>query len=84
MGMGYTLKTMQVGLWSISTELNFEQTLIQIASAGGDTDTNAAVAGPVLGGRHGLSAIPHRWIKCVTDTDRLVNLADGLLAAELQ
>ena len=32
-----------------------------IVSAGGDTDTNAAPAGAVLGARFGLQGIPQRW-----------------------
>ena len=32
-----------------------------VVSAGGDTDTNGAVAGAVLGARFGCRAIPPRW-----------------------
>ena len=32
-----------------------------LVSAGGDTDTNGAVAGAVLGARFGCRAIPPRW-----------------------
>ena len=50
--MGYTLKAMQVALWCA-----WEAKV----SAGGDTDTNGAVAGAVLGARFGSGAIPSRW-----------------------
>ena len=47
--------------------------------AGGDTDTNAAVAGAVLGGIQGYEAIPATWLECVPGRDRLTQLADQLL-----
>ena len=59
--MGYTLKAMQVALWCAHRAADFEAALIAVVSAGGDTDTNGAVAGAVLGARFGLDAIPRRW-----------------------
>jgi ADP-ribosylglycohydrolase/fructose-1,6-bisphosphatase/inositol monophosphatase family enzyme len=40
----------------------FENALIATVAAGGDTDTNAAIAGALLGACHGREAIPSRWI----------------------
>ena len=34
---------------------------------GGDTDTNAAICGALLGAVHGRGAVPERWV------DRLLN-----------
>ena len=51
-----------------------------MVEAGGDTDTNAAVAGAVLGARYGTSAIPDRWLECVPGRDRIEGLADALIA----
>ncbi len=59
--MGYTLKAMQVGLWCATQASDFEDALVAVVSAGGDTDTNGAVAGAVLGARFGLKAIPRGW-----------------------
>lgn len=36
--------------------------LIDVASRGGDADTNDAIAGALLGARDGASAIPPAWI----------------------
>ena len=55
---GHTLLTLQAGLWAAVTQPDLEESLIAIVSAGGDTDTNGALAGAVLGARHGASAIP--------------------------
>ena len=40
----------------------FEDALVATVSRGGDTDTNAAIAGALLGAAHGREAIPPRWI----------------------
>ena len=76
---GHTLMTMQAGLWAAGTPLDFEKALIAIVNAGGDTDTNGALAGAVLGARYGASGIPERWARHVAQRERLSNLADRLL-----
>lgn len=38
-----------------------EAGLVDTVAGGGDTDTNAAIAGALLGAIHGLTAIPARW-----------------------
>ena len=75
---GHTVVTMQAGLWAATTPLNFEDALVALVSSGGDTDTNGALAGAVLGARYGVSAIPPRWIANVAQQERLMNLADRL------
>ena len=76
--IGHTLLAMQVGLWSAVTPLGFESALRQIVEAGGDADTNGAVAGAVLGARYGASEIPQRWLHCVPGRRRIESLADVL------
>lgn len=78
--MGYTLKAMQVALWCLGQERDFEGVLGDVVNAGGDTDTNGAVAGAVMGGRLGTGAIPARWTANIPGTERLVELADRLFA----
>ncbi len=76
---GHTYLCMQAALWCLDTNDSLEQALIRIVNAGGDTDTNAAVAGAVLGARHGVSAIPQRWLDCVPDRDRIDAASRALL-----
>ena len=78
--IGHTLIATQLGLWASTTTLNFEEALVASVSTGGDTDTNSAVAGAVLGARYGLSAIPGRWFECVPKCSNIVTLADDLMA----
>ena len=77
--IGHTLIALQAGLWAAVTSLKFEDALRQVVEAGGDTDTNGAVAGAVLGARYGASAIPGRWLDVVPERDRIEGVADGLL-----
>ena len=76
--IGHTLIALQCGLWAAVTPLGFEAALRQVVEAGGDTDTNAAVA--VLGARYGAAAIPERWLECVPERGRIEGLADALIA----
>ncbi|MGH7658284.1 MAG: ADP-ribosylglycohydrolase family protein, partial [Gemmatimonadales bacterium] len=76
---GHVLHTVEVALWFAWHEPKLERGLVWIANAGGDTDTNAAVAGALLGARDGEDAIPARWLAAVRDTDHLAGLAEGLL-----
>jgi len=38
-----------------------EQGVVGTVMCGGDTDTNAAIAGALLGAVHGIAAIPAQW-----------------------
>lgn len=78
--IGHTVLALQCGLWAAVTELDFETALQGIIEGGGDTDTNGAVAGAVLGARYGASAIPQRWLECIPERQRIEGLADDLLA----
>jgi hypothetical protein len=39
-----------------------EEALVETVGAGGDTDTNAAIAGALLGAALGRQAFPSRWV----------------------
>ncbi|HMU61658.1 MAG TPA: ADP-ribosylglycohydrolase family protein [Gemmatimonadales bacterium] len=69
----------EIALWAAWHEPNLESALIWLANAGGDTDTNAAVAGGLLGARDGEAAIPERWIAALPEVDRLRAIATGLV-----
>jgi hypothetical protein len=43
----------------------FEEALVKTVGCGGDTDTNAAIAGALIGSTLGRDAIPARWIRPV-------------------
>ena len=76
---GHTYLCMQAALWCLDTDDGLEDALTRIANAGGDTDTNAAVAGAVLGARFGASAIPQRWLDCIPERERIEAATQVLL-----
>jgi ADP-ribosyl-[dinitrogen reductase] hydrolase len=58
---GWVLLALHNAFWCLQ-HLEFEEALVRTVGHGGDTDTNAAVAGALLGAAHGRRAIPPRWI----------------------
>eukprot|EP00438_Fugacium_kawagutii_P030362 Skav223245 [mRNA] locus=scaffold2231:451455:452681:+ [translate_table: standard] len=65
--IGYTFKCLGAGLWALrqsSAETGgaFRSALNRLILAGGDADTNGAVAGALLGCRLGFSQLPKEWI----------------------
>lgn len=66
----YTLVTLSVALWAYWHISSFEEGLLAVVNAGGDADTNAAVACAILGAKYGYRSIPPEYI-------------DGLLYKEL-
>ncbi len=78
---GFVLATLSVAATAVATAEGFEEALIWAVNAGGDADTNGAVAGALLGARFGEAAIPERWRAPVAEADELGALAERLLAA---
>lgn len=67
-GIGYTLKALGVAFYTLrrikeqGKSINYKKIILEIINAGGDTDTNAAVAGQVLGSYIGYKALPTDWL----------------------
>lgn len=61
--IGYTLKCMGAGFWSLKKN-DFREALQKIVLEGGDADTNGAVVGAMLGCklRH-TTKLPESWTK---------------------
>lgn len=76
--MGYTLKTLAVGLWTYWNCSSFEEGLLAVVNAGGDADTNAAVACAILGAKYGYSSIPYEYIDGLLNKDVLDKIVDGI------
>ena len=63
--LGWVLVGLQNSLWQLLNASSFEDAVVDTVSHGGDTDTNAAICGALLGAVYGREAIPERWIKAV-------------------
>lgn len=75
----YTLKTLGVAFWALRHASSFEEGLLQIILEGGDTNTNGAVAGAMLGAKFGYTAIPQEWIDSLTEHEMLEEKAEQLV-----
>ena len=62
---GYVLVALQNTLYQLGRTASFEEALVNIVMQGGDTDSNAAVCGALLGAVYGESNIPKEWIEVV-------------------
>ncbi len=61
-GFAATVHCVEVAFWCAVHRPSLEEALVFLVEAGGDTDTNAAVAGALLGARDGETGIPPRWL----------------------
>jgi ADP-ribosyl-[dinitrogen reductase] hydrolase len=77
---GFALFTAGIALQVVGEELGFEEGLRHVVGLGGDTDTNAAVAGALLGAANGVDAIPIGWLEGLAEVDVLRNEAASLAA----
>jgi ADP-ribosylglycohydrolase/fructose-1,6-bisphosphatase/inositol monophosphatase family enzyme len=59
---GSVIVTLQNAFFRLAQSMPLEQALLETVACGGDADTNAAVAGALLGALHGRDAFPSRWV----------------------
>jgi ADP-ribosyl-[dinitrogen reductase] hydrolase len=65
--MGFALYAAAIGLQAVAEDRELEEGLRYVVGLGGDTDTNGAVAGALLGARHGVDAIPADWLDALSE-----------------
>ena len=80
---GYTLKTLSAALWPLWHCKTFEDGLLQVVNAGGDADTNAAVACAVLGAKFGFSSIPQKYVSGLFGESRIKEISEELYRATI-
>lgn len=62
-GAGYVLESLTIAVSALLDDRPLAEVLIDVVRIGKDTDTNAAVAGGLLGARDGAEAIPKEWVE---------------------
>jgi ADP-ribosylglycohydrolase len=62
---GWVLIAFRNALWQLLNAPNFEEGVVDTVMRGGDTDTNAAICGALLGAVHGVNAVPKQWSAAV-------------------
>ncbi|HJD97381.1 ADP-ribosylglycohydrolase family protein [Mailhella massiliensis] len=63
--MGWVLIALQNALWQMLHAPSLEEGVVDTVMRGGDTDTNAAIAGALLGAIYGEDAVPAQWREAV-------------------
>lgn len=63
--IGWVRLAFQCAFWQLLHAPDFKTALVDIVSSGGDTDTNAAICGALLGSLYGAKAIPYKWLVVV-------------------
>jgi ADP-ribosylglycohydrolase len=58
---GWVLIALQNAFYQVVHAPDVEEGLVDTVMRGGDTDTNAAIAGALLGAIHGRKRVPERW-----------------------
>ena len=76
--VGYTLRTLAAGLWAYWNARTFEDGLLSVVRAGGDADTNAAVACAILGAKFGFNATPQEYIDGLIYKEQLDEVINGM------
>lgn len=77
--IGYTLKAMGAGFWTLTHAEDFLEGILSIIHEGGDADSNAAVAGAMLGAKFGFSQMPQKYAEALADYAGLKQRVEKLL-----
>ncbi|MDQ4108360.1 MAG: ADP-ribosylglycohydrolase family protein, partial [Actinomycetota bacterium] len=79
--MGFTLFTAGIALQVTAEAASVEDGLRFVVALGGDTDTNAAVTGALLGALHGRGSLPATWLDVLVERLEIEAEAEALAAA---
>jgi len=64
---GFVRTAFRLALWEALHAESFEDGILDVVNRGGDSDTNGAIAGALLGAIHGESGIPEEWRTAVLE-----------------
>lgn len=59
---------------------DFKSTIVSIVSECGDADTNAAVAGALLGAYYGYNKLPQDWLEALPHKKWLDSIVDKFIS----
>jgi ADP-ribosyl-[dinitrogen reductase] hydrolase len=75
---GFCLFAAALGLQAVVTDQTIEEGIRRVIALGGDTDTNAAVAGALLAAREGATTLPQTWMVKLEDREQIQREAEAL------
>ena len=62
---GWVVTALQNAFFQLLHAPNLEEGIVDTVRRGGDTDTNGAIAGALLGAAWGLQAVPAQWLESI-------------------
>jgi ADP-ribosylglycohydrolase len=72
---GYAYHSVPVALYAwLRHPDDFRTALIAVLDCGGDTDTDGAILGAMMGARLGREGVPHKWLEGICDQPRSIGL----------
>lgn len=77
----FVRKALGAALWAVWHCNSFEKGLDAIVEQGGDADTNACLAGALLGIKYGYSSLPQHLVDGLTGKERLLNISGNFIEA---
>jgi ADP-ribosyl-[dinitrogen reductase] hydrolase len=80
-GGGWAQDSWDIAWWALDHAHRYEDpvgALCDVVRLGGDADTNAAIAGGLLGAAYGASIWPKEWLSVLETRDEIMLLAAGL------
>ncbi|KAJ3008120.1 hypothetical protein HKX48_008764 [Thoreauomyces humboldtii] len=87
-GIGYTFKALGAAMHAFTRRLGcdmtgtkFKQAIMEIVMEAGDADTNACVAGALLGCEVGFEGLPRDWVDGLRHREELEVVVEQLLAS---
>jgi ADP-ribosyl-[dinitrogen reductase] hydrolase len=81
--MGWVLIALQNAFWQLLHTSSLEEGIAGTVELGGDTDTNGAIAGALLGAVHGRAAVPQQWMSRILSCRPLAGIP-GVARAQLR
>jgi ADP-ribosyl-[dinitrogen reductase] hydrolase len=76
----YAVESIPLAIWASirGIEHGFTAMLDDILTVGGDTDTNASIAGQITGARLGLAGLPLEWVERLPERELILTTARAL------
>lgn len=76
---GYVLDSLEIAIAAVLDTRPLVDVLVDVVRIGCDTDTNAAIAGGLLGARDGVDALPEEWVAVLQFGKEFVEIATELV-----
>ena len=73
---GYVVDSLEVALYCCYHTTNYRDAVLRAVNTGGDTDTNAMIAGALAGLYYGYDCIPRDWLEKIVKLDYIKGLCD--------